>query len=262
MSIRHLFGGLRKAMIKEAPTICTFIAVGSMITSVVFAIKDTPKAVMIKEKMEREKGEPLTKLETVKTCLPTYIPTIIFAGLSGFAAFSANNMHKKRYAALLTAYSLTETAFKEYKEQVKDYIGEKKEKENVTSRIAQKHVEENPVRENTKIILTGGGESLFYEPISRQYFKDDLWKVEKKVNKLNQRLLTCDFVSFNEFLDSLDLKKTDPRIGEVDGDSIGWCPFNTGLIEIDYVPTVSNKDEPCFSLVYRINPDDKYMNLH
>lgn len=256
------FGNLKTTAIKEAPTICTFITVGSMVAAIIFAIKDTPKAMTVKEKAEEEKGEVLTPIETVKKCIPCYWKTLTFAGISAFAAFNAHNIHKRRYAALLTAYSLSETARKEYEEEVKKYLGEKKEKDKIASAIGQKHVDDDPVTEKTKVIFTGNGESLFYEPISRQYFKDDRWKVEKKINKINERILQSDFVSFDEFLTMMGLDITDPKRGEIDGNSVGWGSFTTGLIDVDYTMVVSDEDQPCFSLVYRIPPSSKYMDLH
>ena len=261
MSMEDMFEKIRKWGINKAPTILTYITVGSMVVSIIFAIEDTPKAIKVKEEAEKTKGRSLTKLETIKVCAPCYIPTIIFAGLSGFAAFSSNHIHKKRYAALLAAYSITETAFKEYKNQAKEILGEKKEKEKVLTSIGQKHVDENPIRDSTPIIYTGGGESGFYEPISKQYFKDDLWKVEKKINKINQRMFCTDFVSFDDYLDMMDLERTNPSKGELDGSSIGWGIFTTGIIEVEFTLTTNSRDEPCFSLVYLNPPSSKYMDL-
>lgn len=254
-------GNLKAAAVKEAPTICTVITVGSMVAAIIFAIKDTPKAMAVKEKAEKEKGEALTPIETVKKCVPCYWKTLTFAGISAFAAFNANNIHKKRYAALLTAYSLSETARKEYEEEVKKYLGDKKEKDKIASAIAQKHVDEDPVTEKTKVVVTGEGETLFYEPISKQYFKNDLWKVEKKVNKINEQVLCCDYVSLDDFLVMLGLNPTDPKRGEIDGSCVGWSVFKTGIIDIDYVPVVTEDDKTCFSMVYRVPPKDKYMDF-
>ena len=52
---------------KRSPEILTGIGIAGMVTAGVLAVKATPKAMLLLEEAEKEKNEPLTKMEVVKT---------------------------------------------------------------------------------------------------------------------------------------------------------------------------------------------------
>ena len=56
----------KRVLSKHSPEILTGIGLAGMITSTVLAVKATPKALKRIEEAKEEKGEELTKVETVK----------------------------------------------------------------------------------------------------------------------------------------------------------------------------------------------------
>lgn len=234
VNVSHFFKNIQKSVVKHSPEILTGIGIAGMLTSTVLAVKATPKAIKICEefkrvRIENNEEEP-TKMEYVKVAWKHYIPSAITAASSVACLIGANSVHAKRTAALATVYKISENALAEYKEKVVETIGEKKEKA-VQDKIAEKKVKENPI--NTKsIILTEKGDTLFYEPLCRHYFKSDIEKVRKAINDMNEKILSDPFnsgVSLNDFYDSLGIPETDV------GDNIGWN-LDTGVLKVYMSP--------------------------
>ena len=122
-----------------------------MLTTTVIAVKATPKALCLIEEAKAEKGEELTKLETVKAAAKVYIPPMITAATSTACIIGASKINRKRNAALATAYALSEAALNEYKDKVVATIGEKKERE-IQDAIAKDNVDNVPL--HTRVSYT------------------------------------------------------------------------------------------------------------
>lgn len=244
---------------KNSPAILTGIGIASMVSGIIFAVKATPKALEAKEKAEKAKGGKLTKIETVKTCGKYYIPTIASAVVSAGCSISAHQIHTRRQIALTTAYSLSESMFKEYKEHVVKEIGEGKEKK-IVSNISEDRLKETPASTNT-VYITGRGESLCFDPISSTYFNSDIEKVRKGINDVNQVILCEGYASVNDYLEALDIPLMDGRDGRPDGDSQGWGVFTTGIIDPQYDAIWSDDGRPCFTIFHRTPPAANFRNI-
>ena len=67
-NVSKLVNDTKTVLSKKSPEILTGIGVAGMITTTILAVKATPKALMLLDDAEREKCEPLTVTEKVKTC--------------------------------------------------------------------------------------------------------------------------------------------------------------------------------------------------
>ena len=76
------------------------------------------KAIKLINQAENEKNADLTKTETVKACWKVYIPAMVTGTASIVCLIGASSVNAKRNAALAAAYTLSDTAFREYKEKV------------------------------------------------------------------------------------------------------------------------------------------------
>ena len=225
---------------KHSPEILLGMGIVLGISTTVEAVRATPKALMlIEEKKLDLDTEKLTVVETVKTTWPCYIFPMI-TGIGSIACLvGANSVHARRNAAIATAYTLSETALREYKEKILETIGEKKEKQ-VREAISKDRVEKNPVSEN-KVVVVGKGKSLCYEPLSGRYFETDIDLLQKEVNEINKTLLFDSYVSLNDFYDKIGLEGTKM------GDELGWN-IAQGLIEMDYSTQTASDGRPCLVL--------------
>ena len=118
----------KAAISKHSPEILVGVGIAGMLTTVVLAVKATPKALtLIEEKKEEQEVDELTPVETIKATWKCYIPAAVTCVASTACIIGASAVNAKRNAALATAYTLSETALKEYKAKVVETIGEKKE---------------------------------------------------------------------------------------------------------------------------------------
>lgn len=249
--------GVRRTLSNHSPEILTGLGIAGMITTTVFAVKATPKAL---KKIEERKQEldvaELKPVEVVKATWKCYIPSMIMCATSAACLIGASSVHAKRNAALATAYKLSETALTEYREKVVETIGEKKEHA-IREAIAKDKLEKHPVTK-TEVIMTGNGETWFYDTTTDRYFKSDLEKIRRVVNDLNERMINgVDmYVSLNEFYSEIGLGYTSV------GDEIGWNVSKSGQIKIDYHAQIADNGQPCLVLDY-VNPPkrdyDKFM---
>ncbi len=233
---------------KHSPEILIGFGVAGFVTTAVLAVKATPKAIQLIEDEAKSKNiDKLTPLETVKVAWKPYIPAAVTGVVSIACVIGANSVNAKRNAALATAYQLSTAALNEYKDKVIETIGEKKE-QTIREKISKDRIEQNPVTNNT-VYVTGDGDSLFLEPISKRYFKSDIERVRSVINTLNETMYNDPFgdISLSDFYDDIGLERTDIS------NDIGWNIEN-GSIKVEFHPAMSDKGKPCLALYYTTAP--------
>lgn len=232
---------------KHSPEILTGIGIAGMVTTTVLAVKATPKALELiglrKFELETEK---LTPIETVKVAWKPYIPAAVTGIASVACLIGASSVSARRNAALATAYQLSTTALAEYKDQVIETVGEKKE-EAIREKVSQKQLDKTPVT-SSEVIMTGNGTSLCLDPLSKRYFESNIEVVRQAEITLNKQMQQsiCGSVSLNEFYDEIGLDRIDI------GDDLGW---NTNhLIDLDDRPGKSSDGKLCWVIGHNNAP--------
>lgn len=237
---------------RRSPEILTGIGIAGMITSTILAVKATPKAMMLIEERKLDLDtEDISKVEVVKTVWPCYIPTIVLGGMSVACLIGASSINFRRNAALTTAYAISETALKDYREKVIETIGEKKET-TVQEALTKDKIDKNPVDEN-EIVLTNQGESLCYDPFSGRYFRSNIDKIKRALNELNNMILKNEHASLNDFYCEIGLGETK------NGDEIGWSIQKSGMTDIRFDTHLASNGEPCIVIDFSVTPDYTYL---
>lgn len=269
-NVTKLLNTTKHFMKKRSPEILTGIGIAGMISTVVLAVKATPKAMELISEAERVKintqvnaGKDwedevvinLTPIETVKVAWKPYIPAAITGIASIACIIGANSVHVRRNAALATAYQLSTTALADYREKVVETIGEKKES-NIRDKVAKKKIEENPSN-NATIIMTGKGNTLVYDSHSDRYFRSDIDKIRNAVLDLNERMVNGNemYISLNDFYDEIGLKHTEV------GDSVGWR-IDKGKIDVRYSAQLTEDNEPCIVLDHLMPPEYGFDSMY
>lgn len=240
----------QNAISRHSPEILTGLGIAGMLTTTVLAVKATPKALRSIEDAEYEKGEKLTIPETVKVCWKHYIPAAATGVTATACLIGANKIHISRTTALAAAYKLSETALDEYREKVVETLGEKKER-NIRDKVAEQQVKNNPAS-RSEIIVTGNGDTRFFDPMSGRHFFSSIEKIKKAENELNKEMLhnIGGYMSLNDFYDAIDVPHAD--VGEV----IGWNTDN--LIDMDVSAQVDDDGMPSIVLEYLNRPEYGY----
>lgn len=258
---------------KNSPVILTGLAVTGVVSTVVLAVRATPKAMSLiddelysqyeKSGMMEDVSFPewlgletktytfndrtnlLKKSEVIKLTWKCYIPTAAVGLATIVCIIGAHNIHLRRNAALASLYSLTESAFKEYQAKVVETIGKNKELK-VRDDVSADKIKRNPSGD-AEIIFTGKGETLCYDSMSGRYFKTDIEKVRRIQNHLNRDLMSEMFISLNEFYNELGLSNI--KLGE----EMGWH-IDKGMIDISFSAQLTDNEEPCLVLNYELTP--------
>lgn len=254
--LSKLAKNIRVATRKYQPEILTGIGIAGMITTTVMAVKVTPKALdllaEVKAKHEEDTDKKAYAKDVVTKVAVVYIPAAIVGGLSVGCLIGASATNLKRNAALATAYTLSESALKEYQEKVVETIGEKKE-QLVRDAVAKDNLERNPVS-NNGIIITGGGDTLCYDLLGKRYFTSSIEKLKRIENDLNRRMRSENYISLNEFYYEVGLD--DSGLGY----EFGWN-IDKGYIELEFSAQLVEKDGqqvPCIVVGFVNRPDYNY----
>jgi len=252
ISISQMAKNLGGTISKNSPTILAGLAVGGLVTTTIFAVRATPKALILIEEEYERRGqgtistvETLTKMEIVKVTWKVYIPAACMGAATIACIIGSNSINQRRNAALASVYGLTEVAFREYREKVVETIGKNKELK-VRDELSGDAIKRNPPGEN-EIIFTGKGDVLCYDSLSGRYFKSDIEQIRRAVNELNKEFLSDMWMSVNDLYYALGLAATEL------GNQLGW-DLDEGLLGINFSTQLTEKEEPCLVLNYTVKP--------
>lgn len=196
---------------KNASTILTTIGGAGVIVTAVMAVKATPKALQLIEQAEAEKREKLTKIETVTTAGVVYIPAVLTGTATIACVFGASILNKRQQAALMSAYALLDSSYKEYRSKVIDLYGEDTQ---IKEEIVKDKYEKTDIPD-------ADDKMLFYDEFSKQYFRSTMIDVQNAEYFINRDLVMRDYATLNEFYDYLGIP---PHPA---GDELGWsCGMN------------------------------------
>lgn len=269
----------QKSLSKHSPEILTGIGVVGMVTTVVLAVKATPKALEQIHEAEGEKAyehiqntnpgadwedesiSKLTPIETVKVTWKTYLPAAITGAVSIACIIGANSVNAKRNAALAATCQLTASTLAEYKKVVNDTVDEET-KEVIKEKVVKEKLKNNPVIQKDEQelreqeLVLDNAHHLCYDAGGNAYFRSDEQTIRAAINRLNSRMNGGEpYVSLNDLYSELDVRGTD--VGEL----LGWNLYRDGIIEPDFGSQIASNGEPCIVLSYLVAPSYDYHKI-
>lgn len=251
--MQNPFKYVKPFVTKHEPEILMGMGISGLIFSTVWAVRATFKASKaIRDFKESKQIEKITPKEAFKLTWRYYWPVVASTVLSVPCIIAGNRVSSKRYAALATAYTISEAALQEYQDTTREIIGEKKAKQ-IQEAVDEKKLN-TTYQGGNQIIMTGNGESIFYEPLSGRYFKSNWNEISKAANELNAEALgsMSGQITLNSWFSRLGLEDTDL------GDQMGWdlAGDPNNLIKIDISSHISPKDNiPVGSISYKRQPE-------
>ena len=231
-------------MKRNASTILTVTGSIGVIGTAIAVGKATPKAIDILDRAKKEKGEDLTKLETIKLAAPVYIPAIMIGASTIICIFGANILNARKQAALMSAYALLDNSYKEYKKKFIELYGDDSDC-NVREELAKDNYESKPIESDKQ---------LFYDEFSQRYFESTTEQVLKAEYEINRLISTESAVFLNEFYDLVGLEQTDY------GDFLGWSSYELmettwySWVDFDHTKTVMDDGLECTIISFRMEP--------
>lgn len=236
----------------NAPTIlASFGVVGTVTTAVLSARAGYRAAEIIEQERQHQMLDPrfsnFTPRHKAELTWQLYIPPTLTGVASCGLIIASVVVGNRRAAALAAAYSLSEKAFREYKDKVVDQIGKGKERK-IRDELAQDRVNQDPVSRQDHIY--GPGSVLCYDAYTGRYFYSDMESLRRAQNELNHRIINSYYASLSDLYDILQLHRT------AFSDEVGWnCDR---LLEMTFSTTMSDDDRPCIVINFQVEPIRHY----
>jgi hypothetical protein len=232
----------KRKLQKNSPGLLAAVgASGTLITAYLVG-KASFQACDIIRAHELEEGAADDTLERVKEntrlVWKLYVPSGVSCAVTIGCIFASTRIGSRRTAAMAAAYSLSEHAFREYREKVVEHIGEKKEMA-IRDEIAANSVANNPPKE---IVVVGAGSVLCCELHTKRYFLSDMQSLSKAQNEINFRIVNALYVTLDDFYDLIGLDHT------LMSDTMGWD--SDRLLELDISTILSPDGRPCIAFSY------------
>lgn len=269
MDLKKLISSIGTNMKKNSPIILTGAAIGGVVLTGISAFRAGFKAHdFIEEKKNDyimtasdDKDARRTVLkEEVIGLVPYVAPPIIFGGLSITAMVASTKISSKRIAVLSAAYQMTEAAFIEYKDKVKELLGKSKDKKVRESIIQDKINETYPEAvKNNQIIVVGDADVLCLDGLSGRYFKSTANAIDAANIALSKDILMEMFIPVNALYEKLNIPSIDL------GEDFGWEIDDLtpeGLLPIHISGGLNPETrEPCLCLEYDVRPRRNFGGL-
>ena len=252
MSLPPIVKSLGVIVKEHSPQILTALGAAGVVTTTILAVKATPAALeaIREEEAHRSIEEPnyiLNNKERVQVAWKHYIPAASMGIVTIACVVSANSINLRRNAAILSAYSLTERVFTDYKEKIAQTFGPEKEFE-----IRQEIAREKATTQHESIVMVGTEDFLCYDSYCDRWFESTLEKIRKAENDVNRDILNEGFASLNDFYTALGLA---PNLL---GDNVGW---RSDLpLEVEFQSKLTKEGKPALVMIFREEPNSEYYN--
>lgn len=246
---------------RRTPTILSVFGILGLMETGILAYKAGPKGKAImdakrKDLSDVEPGDKVSKRavmgEMVKEMAPVIAPPIVMGLATSACIIGADRVSNRRIAAISAAYSLTETALKDYKKTTEAIVGEPKAQK-IREAIAKEKLKEAPeeAKQELAAMIPTSGLVLCMDSFSQRPFYSNSQKIGKAINTLSARARSEMSVSINELYDEIGA----PELTHLpNGDDFGWSAddASSGALPIYYTALLTEDQQPCLYLDYEV----------
>lgn len=245
MKFAKLINTFKDATVKHSPEILVAVGIASMVSATVFAIQDTPKVMKLIAEKEETQTEPLEIEDKVKIIVPGYIRTIVASGVGVACIVGASSIRLHRNAVLTAAYTMSETALKNYTKKAEEIVGKEKADEILEKAQADAQLAvPQPVKAKSNDIVIIDDDCIkCYDSLTGRYFPSNKNRLEKAVNEMNRLMRDECFMSENDWFSMIGLDSV------LLGDDLGWS-IDTGYLDISYSSRLDEKGNPALVVGY------------
>ena len=256
-AVKHVGGKAVLLAKKFSPEILTGVGVTSIVAGTVIACKQTLKVDEVmdkyevtKEVIERAKDgviDPdnfedgqyteedykkdtiVNKVTTGKEIVKLYIPAATMLILGITCVLGAQGIMKKRNAALLATYKLCQDSFNNYRNRVKEELGDDKdfqfyhgiEKETITNKVKDEDGKKKTVKEEQLVAPSNlpSQYSRYFDEANPNWSKSpeqNKYFLTRVQSMLNDQLHANGYIFLNEVYEALGFERTSA------GQLVGW----------------------------------------
>lgn len=233
---------LKKLITKNSPVILTGIAVVGTGTSAYLAARGGLKSFPALEIAETEKGSELTKKEKFITTWKFYAPAVIGVVATSTCMILATKIGLERTAALAGALALVDRNNSEYREKVKELLGQNKDTK-IKDEIAKDHIAAANI--DPSQFTLEPGQQIFWDMWSGRPFVSTNEKLDATINRLNHEMIYGGYCDLTTYYKEIGLERTQQS------NDLGWS--SQQLIEIAKTP-VMVKDHAVVAVQFDKDP--------
>lgn len=235
MSIKALIKQGQGVVRKNSPAILAGLGVSGVVVTAYLAHEAGRRTELRLMGFDRD-----DKKECFKIVWRHYIPPVIVGTAAITCIIGATRIGNRRTAAFTAAYSISERAFSEYKEQVAEKLGERKE-QTIRDGAAQKKVSD--LASSPDLVIVGQGPVPICELHTGRFFFADMETLKRAQNEINDRILKCDYANLSEFYTQVGQPPTESS------SDFGWTR-DRGLLNLEITTTLMNESRPCLAFSY------------
>lgn len=231
------------------------VTVGVMATRAGYKANDILTEVKAKKTTENPEEEPtVTKEEIVVYTWKEFVPVVAVAGVTIAAAIGSYKIQSKKAAMLAALYSTAIEQLESYQKKTEEVVGTKKARE-IKEAVNEDKMLAHVV-DDQNVILTGHGNTLFFDPYTGQMFRSSIEHVRQSMVEFSYRLLDEMKLPYNEWLLELGLDSCKF------GDDYGWAVNNMGdTLKLTFDSKNASNGEPVCILSYNLEPKADYRDM-
>lgn len=245
MNVSALFNKFRRFADENSPVILTGMAVSGACISAYLAAKGGIRAAQVLSEREPDLSNQDKFILTYKF----YAPAVVTLAGTSACMIMATKIGLDRTAAMAGALVVSERTYDQYKDKVKETLGENKHTK-IVDAVAQDRVAATP---NNSMIVLGDGDQWCFDMWSGRFFKGTMESLKQAVNEFNHELLYGDYASLTEFYSRVGLDSIQ------ESDNIGWN--NDHLLEVIYT-SVLKDNKPCIAIQFDKAPMPNFHSHH
>jgi hypothetical protein len=231
----------------HSPEILSGLAAAGVVTTAVLTYKAAVKAGH-RQASKLQEGDPEeTPRQRFEAEWRLFVPAGISGAITVGCIIAAARIGTRRNTALVAGMALADRAFNDYKDEVREIIGERKELA-VREKTAQKAIDENPP--SSQVVIVSGDDQLCYDTFTDRYFRSEAEKIRKAENEVNKKIIQDMYCSLNEFYSLIGLD--DCRAGE----ELGWNMDH--LVDLVFSSHLTRDGTPCLAIGYKYLPFSDY----
>lgn len=204
--------------------------------------------------LDRKKKTDLVDLKgpstwkKIKTIAPCYSWSVLFGAGALLSLYGSYRSNSKAQSALISAYTLVDKAYSEYRLKNIELNGKEKDDE-IMKAIAFG-------REDDVVLFDG--ETLFYDEFSGRYFKSTLESVTHAQDHANALFLNDGYLDLSDYYELLGLDRTD--YAEMLGwsEHVGYSTYGYTWIHFENTLVTSDKGFDYYKITFPFRPTTDY----
>jgi Family of unknown function (DUF6353) len=167
-----------------------------------------------------------------------YVPSGLSAVGTVACIAGAKRIDGVRVLAAQTAVSVSEQAYRQYRDQIVAEFGDRKD-QTYLSKVAEAKVDVSPP---SSTLVVGDGKVICCELWTMRYFESSMDELVKAVNQVNHKMLSSDIATLDDLYYILGLQST-----MISG-NCGW--ESTRLLDLEISTIMSPDQKPCLAFEY------------